>query len=314
MTNLIFLAGNKKINISNDGKLLYFGGDGGLAVLKYSNTNKAYTTYQNDPAIQYYGLRTTPSSHIVVQLLENHNLLVYSKDMKLVVDFKSRYEEQDILGFQRNNLFMEPHFSAEGDKIIWFGSPNSMFIVELSTLAQTMVGELLFEYDGLAPEPLCAIANFDQELYLVLFEIDDQAVLVLKRGNNEADPLFVDDVFPRFEGIKCLDLSLDHKIGFAGGWTRSGDPETGSTINRAIIAAFEFKEKLPAIAETELGASMITKIVMAKKQENALFALSDTLIFILELNRGPRGFVFEVKNQIDVHFEESKITPIILFL
>ena len=226
--------------------------------------------------------------------------------MNLVVDFKSEYSDRDLDAFEENNLFMEPHFSSEGDKIIWFGAPNSVFVVELSTLSSNKIGNLLLDYDNEAPEPLCAIANFDTWTFLVHYEIDDQGALVFKQGDAEADPLLVDDVLPRFEGVKCMDLSADKQIGFAGGWTRSGDPLTGSTVNRAIIAGFEFRQGLPIVAQTELGASMVNNMLIGKKRENILFALTDTLIFILEFKRDQRGWNFEIKNQIDTQFEESK--------
>lgn len=104
------LPGKKKIAISKDGRTLYFGGDSGLTIMKRQMISQPFELLKNDPNIQYYGLRPTPSGHFVVQHKNTNTLAVYNKKSQKMVDFQAERNDFNGIDFDR-----EPHFSFEGD-------------------------------------------------------------------------------------------------------------------------------------------------------------------------------------------------------
>lgn len=66
--------GTKAVEISHDGKTLYYGGEGGLVVFKRKSTDQSFRLYKENKNIKYFALRSTPSGHIVVQRISSSDL------------------------------------------------------------------------------------------------------------------------------------------------------------------------------------------------------------------------------------------------
>lgn len=105
-----YLEGPKRIAVSKDGRTVYFGGEGGLAVLKRPKIGMPFEVIKKDQSINFYALKPTPSGHFVVQLCGSNNLAVYDKNCKLKVDFNGERYDNKWLSVQRS-----PHFSFEDD-------------------------------------------------------------------------------------------------------------------------------------------------------------------------------------------------------
>ena len=82
------LRGQNRIGLSKNGKRMYFGGDNGLCILKRPNQNTVFYIDSENPDIKYFGLRVTPSGHVVLQEHLTHNLLIYNKKLVHQATFK----------------------------------------------------------------------------------------------------------------------------------------------------------------------------------------------------------------------------------
>jgi hypothetical protein len=60
------LPGRKIISISKDGRTIFYGGDSGLVVMKRQTVSQPFEVLKKDLNMQFYGLRPTPSGHLVV--------------------------------------------------------------------------------------------------------------------------------------------------------------------------------------------------------------------------------------------------------
>ena len=110
---------------------MYVGGDGGLLLLKRKTINHAFSLMKEDRSLRIYGLRGTPSGHIVVQIQGSNNLLVFDKNLNLELEFKGKDRDINRL----SDMYREPHFSYEGKRMFWFGSKSDLYTVDLTTLA-----------------------------------------------------------------------------------------------------------------------------------------------------------------------------------
>jgi hypothetical protein len=272
------MYGNKKVDISDDGRTLYFGGDGGLALLKRHSVHSDFKFVRKNDQIKYYGLRATPSGHVVVQHNGSNKLAVYNKSLGQEVEFPSERVDN-----YETELIKEPHFSGEGGQMIWFGGETSIFIVDLRTLARVKINDLIVKVSPKNPEPICAIADFRREKICITYEINDETVIVYHQTGSEPTPLLMNEIFPKFEEISCMDLHREKLYGFIGGWTSTVGYD-GQPTSRAIISAFEFNKSLKLMNELQLTkqkCSIVSKIAVSQRHKDILYAATDGPLFVI---------------------------------
>lgn len=134
------ISGTKKIAISKDGRTIFFGGDSGLVIMKRQDLYSPFLLFKKDTSISYYGLRSTPSGYFVVQHHKSNTLAVYDKKGMKKADFQGERKDS---GYQLINR--EPHFSFEGDQMMWFGGITSLYIVDLNNLTQIKIDNFVHE-------------------------------------------------------------------------------------------------------------------------------------------------------------------------
>jgi len=244
--------------------------------------------------LKYFGLRSTPSGHIVIQKKTSNTLTVFDKKLTKEVEFPG--DQVDVVD---KKIYREPHFSFEGNNILWFGGKNSLYIVDLRTLSQIKIDR--FVGDGINPEPICGIADFRREKYLVFFEIEKEFVLIYSERDREPDPHLLDELFPKYNELKCMDLTKNKLYGVVGGWTEDIDSKTKSHYSKGCISAFKFTKSLDLVAEIELPrkkCSIVKKVLWSRTHEDVLFASTDGPLFILGFHSTINQF--EVLKAIDI--------------
>jgi hypothetical protein len=126
--------------------------------MRRNQTTQPFEILKNEPSIQYYGLRPTPSGHIVVQHKRSNTLSVFDKKLQKLVDFTAERNDVGEFDFAR-----EPHFSNEGDQMIWFGGNTSLYVVDLSSLTQIKIDNFVYKSpNGKNPQPINAVADFQR--------------------------------------------------------------------------------------------------------------------------------------------------------
>lgn len=279
------LPGFKKISISPDGRNLFYGGEAGLFVLKRQTKDSSFKLSRHDEKLSYFALRPTPSGHIVLQLNSSNDLLVIDRKLRKQIDFKGKIHD-------KRPVFRQPHFSFEGQKMIWFCDKYSFSIIDLRDLSQTIVSNLLPQLkENQDPEPKLAIADFIRSKVLVYYEMEGEGVLVYHEKDREPDMHLALDKFRDFSSIKAIDLTKNKFLGFAGG--------TGKISNQresACLAIFSFNENLSVLVTKKFeeipNATCINKIAMCSHNENMLIVASDGPLMLI-------GFDIE-REEIDI--------------
>lgn len=120
-------VGTKMLNISQDGRYLYYGGESGLTVFRRGDTQSSFKLYKQLKSVSYFALRSTPSGHIVIQLARSNRLKIFDKKLNLVAELNSNYQDEEGGPLITRN----PHFSNEGQKLIWFSDRFSVTMLDL---------------------------------------------------------------------------------------------------------------------------------------------------------------------------------------
>lgn len=267
------IKGHKKISVSPDGRNLFYGGDSGLYVLKRQNNESNFKIARHDENLSYFALRPTPSGHLVLQMNHSNDLMVLDRKLRKQIDFKGKRKDSTI-------SYRQPHFSFEGQKMIWFGDKYSFSIIDLRDLSQTIVSNLLPEMQGSNhPEPRFSIADFYRSKVLVFYEMEGEGVLVYHEKDREPDMHLASDKFNQFEKVNTLDLTKNKLFGVMGGTSKStGNPS-------ACISIFAFNQNLSIVFFKEFPdvptATTITKTCMSHIQEDVMIAATDGPLLIL---------------------------------
>lgn len=109
------------------------------------------------------------------------------------VDFPGRMVDQVEWNSTANRTPPErqPHFSNEGNKMIWFGDKFSISVVDLRDLSQTIIENGLKEVlaaqqvSDKIPEPLNCICDFEANKILVVYAIEEERILVYSSEHAE---------------------------------------------------------------------------------------------------------------------------------
>lgn len=193
--------------------------------------------------------------------------------------------------------------------MIWFGGLNSLIVTDLSTLNQIKIENFVYKASrGGNPQPLNAVADFGRKKYLVHYNIDQENVLVYHINGREPDSHLVDEILPKFDKLKCMELSNKKLYVFAGGHGLSTDKLTGALRNKACVSALRFDKQLKIEAEIVLPASKCTtvnKILSSPRHPDVLFVHTDGPLFVLAFSSSQNQF--EVLKAINIKTPDSKL-------
>ena len=260
-----------------------------------------------NPEIAYFALRATPSGHLVIQTHYSHDLVVLDRKLKVKLEFNGKKHS-------KVPVFREPHFSFEGEKMIWFGGNNSISIVDLRDLSQTVVSNLLPEFEELesTPEPKLSIADFKASKLMILYEMDGESLIVYNERDRDPDMYILPEKFDDMNNVNCMDLSKDKSTGFLGGETslEMFDKLGNSAgIRRCgCITVFNFDSSLMQLCCLRLehlkNASTVVKILLSEFYENLMYVLTSGPLLVTEYD--PVNKVVECLRVVNVDFCSKK--------
>lgn len=214
-----------------------------------------------------------------MQTKGDNSLVVYTKNITKEVQIKAERIDTVDTGVAK-----DPHFSFEGEKMVWFGGLTSLYTVDLRTLEREKISDFIYDMGGVPPEPICAIADFGRSKHMVAYSLDNETIVVYHEKGREPDPHLLDDIFPKYIEINCMDLNEKKIYGFIGGVGSSDD----NVNNRAgCVSAFGFNKELKLLAEIEFDrtkCSSVSKVICSVSHEDVLFVSSDGPIFVLGLD------------------------------
>lgn len=240
-----------------------------------------------------------------MQLKGSNSLVVYTKNITKEVQIKA--ERIDTV---ESTLSKDPHFSFEGEKMIWFGGLTSLYTVDLRTLERDKIPDFIYDMGDTAPEPFCAIADFKRGKHMVAYDMDGETCIVYHEQGREPDPHLLDDIFPKYIEVTCMDINEKKIYGFIGG---VGASDSNPNMNVACLSGFNFNKELKLVAEMEFDSrkcSRVTKIICSKSQEDILFAATDGPLYVVGVNPPERKF--EVLKAIEIE-GGSKFFSLIFF-
>lgn len=204
--------------------------------------------------------------------------------------------------------FKQPHFSFEGDKMVWFGGKVCLFIVDLRTLTQIFIDKIIPDVSNNPPEPINVIANFEENKILIHYKVENEDVLVFNHLDNNPVVHLVEDLFPNFNEFECMDISKNKLFGFVGGAKSTLDHVKVELECKPCLIAFEFDKNLKRVNEFKLDGSLCSKIYCIRlkskndielreefgnegyKAFDVLFLLTDGPLFIVQFHQEERSF------------------------
>ena len=201
--------------------------------------------------------------------------------------------------------------------MVWFGGKTSLYIIDLRTLSQVFIDNIIPEVSELPPEPLSVIADFKNDKLLIHFILEDENILVYLEQKNDPVIRLIEDVFPKFTEFECMDLDRDKRFGFVGGAVSSLDHSKGEMSCTAYIIAFSFDRSLGKVGESALPEEECSKVLclrmfdyyekgraMERLREgeqagdSVIFALTDGPLYVVCFDVEEKRF--EVIRKIDV--------------
>lgn len=157
-------------------------------------------------------MKSTPSGFLVCQSSPDNSLIVYDKDLNQKFKFDGKETQ--------NASYREPHFSYEVNKIIWFNSSSQLCTVDLTNLSYVPSKRLLEGDLAKSSEPLFAIADFARGVYLVIYLIEGEQVMIFVDGDKEPELIIASDVLKEINNINSMDLDKNKKFGVFGGFKK----------------------------------------------------------------------------------------------
>lgn len=257
--------------------------------------------------IKYFGIKATPSSHLIIQEVFTNNLVIYDKELNEKMKFPSKTQDQVSQSSMKPN-FKQPHFSFEGDKMIWFGGKVSLFVVDLRTLTQIFIDKIIPDVSNSPPEPINVIADFEKHRILIHYKVENEDVLVFNEIDKNPVVHLVEDLFPNFNEFECMDITKNKKYGFVGGAKTTLDHVKIELKSKPCLIAFEFEENLKKISEfhfDEVECSTVLCVRLKSKNDielreefgnddlktaDVLFLLTDGPLFIVQFHQEDKNF------------------------
>lgn len=123
---------------------------------------------------------------------------------------------------------------------------------------------------------------------MVSYLFEEEYVLSFIERGREPDIHILNEIFPKFDHITCMDVDRNNLFGFVGGVTVLDQRNQGLGITRkGVVTAFAFSKGLQIVAQLELPAdkcSQVGCILMSPQHEDVIFVSTDGPLFILGLD------------------------------
>ena len=126
----------------------------------------------------------------MLQCRGSNSIQILDRKLNKQVDFPGR--ENDFSSETQTRLAQtlerQPHFSNEGDQMIWFADKWSISVVDLRDLSQIIIEnglKAIMQQQGLdkIPEPVMTIADFSVNKILVVYNLEGKHLLVWHQEN-----------------------------------------------------------------------------------------------------------------------------------
>lgn len=224
----------------------------------------------------------------------------------MTIDSRER-DKVDLSSAHR--AFKQPHFSFEGDKMIWFGGKSCVLVIDLRTLNQILVDGLLPNVSRTPPEPLNVVADFEKHRILIHYKMENENILVFNELDREPQMRLVGDLFENFNEFECLDISKNKSYAFAGGAKSSLNHVKVELSCKPCIIAFEFNQNLSKICEFYLDKKECSRVLCIRlKGKNEIelreefnnkddfkyfdiaFLLTDGPLYVVQFSHEKRNF------------------------
>ena len=253
-------------------------------VFRRKDTQSSFKLYKQLKLLSYFALRSTPSGHIVIQMLKSNKLKIFDKKLNLVAELNSGYGEEGDNSAPGQN----PHFSNEGQKLVWFSDRYSITVLDLRDMQQEVVEiGLISEELSCNPEPKFCIADFSRGKFLVYsqagpsfyFSLIDKTNIQKSQSNYdilvyEQAEILINQVLG--QKINFMDLSLDKQLIFIGGINRR--------TNFASISVLDFSRNLDLHSELCLKNLKIQKALCmrlsSQNKEIGMVGCTKTILVI----------------------------------
>ena len=230
--------------------------------------------------------------------------MVFDKQFKQVVAFDGRKVDDPSKTF-----FRQPHFSFEGEKMIWFGGKTCVYIVDLTDLSIFLIDNLIPDEEDNPPEPLFTIADLKREKILTVFLFENENTLVYYEKDREPDLHLLSEIFPEYNEISCLDLGKNKIFGFLAGRKFKRDKVSGRQLKIPSITGFSFNKELKIAADFEFPITKCNKIGCVRvspNHEDILYIASDGPLFVLGFSAKEKRFhilkAIDFKNDGNLNF------------
>lgn len=264
--------------------------------------------------LSYYGLKPTPTGHLLVQQDMSNNLVLYESNFVEKFKFPGTVTDRAPVNFFRN-----PHFSFEGKKVIWFGGKSTLFTVDLRDMSVLKLENVIPQDlggDDSRTQPLHCVADFEREKVLVSYFFEEEYVLSYIEKGREADIHILSEIFPKFDEITCMDLDKNKAFCFVGGVSVVDQRNQGLGVSRkGVVAAFSFNKDLKIVAQLELPTdkcSYVGSILVSPIHEDVIFVSTDGPLFILGLDTADKKLhvikAINFNNKGKLNFELCLIT------
>ena len=201
---------------------------------------------------------------------KTNDLFVLDKKLKKKIDLNGKRKDL-------RNTYRQPHFSFEGEKMIWFGDKYSILIIDLRDLTQDRIPNLLPETaQAMHPDPILGVADFVNKKFFVLYEMEGEQIFVYNEKEKEPDMYLTTDKFPSFRTIACMDLNKDKSVGYVGGQSK------GRTAN---LSFFGFDKNLEIYGELDLreisGAENLMSIKLSEVHEGVAYCATNAGLVVV---------------------------------
>lgn len=237
-------------------------------------------------------------------MAKSNDLMVFDRKLRLKVDFKARMSDVD----DQTQIFRKPHFSFEGEKMIWFKGKYSISLIDLRDLSQIEYKNLIpkkQKYEGI-PEPRFSVADFKGEKILIYYEIENHGMFLYQEDKTDPKIYSCFEKYSFFNKIEALDLQKSKNFGVCAGSNNQGF---------AFVQAFNFDNSLGAAASQifeNLDCHKINSLAFSQKKEDLIFASTDGPFLVLGLDLA--GGKFDLLKIIDIQVNSKIIFLFFRFL
>lgn len=231
-------------------------------------------------------MKLTKGSKLVLQIKNSNNLTITNSSLTALATVEGIQDKLDSLGGKQ---LINPHFSFEDEKILWFGGKGSVVVVELSTLKQQILRKFGLKSPNCHIQPFAAIADYQREKYCVAAEFDGEILIVYSERGRESDSHILKEIFPIYDDVSSLCLSKNKLYGIIGGTSKVSAKEMFP-----CVSCFIFDKTLELITSINLPVyrgNGISRIIASSTLDDVYYIASQGVIFVLGYSAEKEEFV-----------------------